>query len=104
MTAPAVAPAAAPGGDLRAPTADRGRGPSRGGGSHGHAPGKQRFGVMGVLSIVVLVVLAVLWLLPFLWSLATSFKSEADAAATPQTWLPAGGFTLQAYRAILGRR
>jgi len=101
MTAPAVAPAAAPGGDLRAPTAERGRAASRGGGSHGHAPGKQRFGAMGVVSIVVLVVLAVLWLLPFLWSLATSFKSEADAAATPQTWLPAGGFTLQAYRAIL---
>jgi multiple sugar transport system permease protein len=89
MTAPAIAPTS----DLRAPTADRGR--------KGHKPGQKPFGPMAVLSVVILVVLAVLWLLPFLWSLATSFKSETDAAATPQTWIPAGGFTLDAYRGVL---
>jgi multiple sugar transport system permease protein len=85
MTAPALA----------APTARRGRERAP------HAPGRSRLGVMSVVSIVILVAMAALWLVPFLWSLATSFKSEADAAATPQTWLPAGGFTLDAYRAVL---
>lgn len=89
MTAPAIAPTS----NLRAPTADRGR--------KGHKPGQKPFGPMAVVSVVILVVLAVLWLLPFLWSLATSFKSEADAAASPQTWIPAGGFTLDAYRGVL---
>ncbi|MBF4601140.1 carbohydrate ABC transporter permease [Frigoribacterium sp. VKM Ac-1396] len=89
MTAPAIAPTST----LRAPTADRGR--------KGHKPGQKPFGPMAVVSVVILVVLAVLWLLPFLWSLATSFKSEADAAASPQTWIPAGGFTLDAYRGVL---
>ena len=91
MTAPAVAP----GSGLRAPTAERARRP--------HKPGQRRFGPLAVVSVVVLIVLAALWLLPFLWSLSTSFKSEADAAATPQTWLPAGGFTLDAYRAVLAQ-
>jgi len=89
MTAPAIAPTST----LRAPTADRGR--------KGHKPGQKPFGPMAVVSVVILVMLAVLWLLPFLWSLATSFKSEADAAASPQTWIPAGGFTLDAYRGVL---
>ncbi|ROS51424.1 carbohydrate ABC transporter permease [Frigoribacterium sp. PhB24] len=89
MTAPAIAPTS----DLRAPTAARGR--------KGHKPGQKPFGPMAVLSVAILVVLAALWLVPFLWSLATSFKSEADAAATPQTWIPAGGFTLDAYRGVL---
>ena len=78
---------------LRPPTADRGR--------RSHKPGEQRFGVAGLASIVVLVVLAALWLVPFLWSLATSLKTEADAAATPATLLPREGWTLQAYRSVL---
>jgi len=78
---------------LRAPTAERGRRP--------HKPGERRFGLAGVASIVVLVVLAALWLVPFLWSLATSLKTEADAAATPATFLPRDGWTLQAYRSVL---
>ena len=78
---------------LRAPTAERGR--------HPHKPGERRFGLAGVASIVVLVVLAALWLVPFLWSLATSLKTEADAAATPATLLPREGWTLQAYRSVL---
>ncbi|GAB2985518.1 carbohydrate ABC transporter permease [Frigoribacterium salinisoli] len=78
---------------LRAPTAERGR--------RDHKPGEKRFGVAGLASIVVLVVLAALWLVPFLWSLATSLKTEADAAATPATFLPRDGWTLQAYRSVL---
>lgn len=89
MTATAPAPDRA----LRAPTADRTR--------RAHKPGEKRFGVAGVASIVVLLVLAALWLVPFLWSLATSFKTESDAAATPATWLPREGWTLQAYRSVL---
>lgn len=78
---------------LAAPTADRGR--------REHKPGEKTFGVAGLSSIVVLVVLAVLWLVPFAWALTTSLKTEADAAATPATWLPRDGFTLQAYQAVL---
>jgi multiple sugar transport system permease protein len=52
-------------------------------------------------AIVALVVLAIVWLVPFLWAIDTSFKSETDAAASA-SWFPAAGFTLQAYREVLG--
>ena len=46
-------------------------------------------------------VLALFWLLPFLWAVVTSFKSETAAAATPVTWLPPDGFTTDAYANVL---
>ena len=56
-------------------------------GRFSHAAGLrvgERFASPGrVLAIVALVVLAVVWLLPFLWAVVTSFKSETAAAATP---------------------
>ncbi|MBO3083253.1 carbohydrate ABC transporter permease [Cellulomonas fengjieae] len=52
-------------------------------------------------AIVALVVLAVFWLLPFLWAVVTSFKSETAAAATPVSWLPPDGFTTDAYANVL---
>ena len=54
-----------------------------------------------VLGILAIAVMAVIWLLPFLWALDTSFKSEADSSAIPLSWIPGGGFTLEAYRSIL---
>ena len=49
----------------------------------------ERFASPGRIgALVALVVLAVFWLLPFLWAVATSFKTETAAAATPVSWLP----------------
>jgi len=62
----------------------------------------ERFASPGRIgALVALVLLAVLWLLPFLWALVTSFKSETSAAATPVSWLPKDGFTTQAYTNVL---
>jgi multiple sugar transport system permease protein len=62
----------------------------------------ERFASPGRIgAIVALVVLAVFWLLPFLWAVVTSFKSETAAAATPVSWLPPDGFTTDAYAQVL---
>lgn len=62
----------------------------------------ERFASPGrVVAILALVVMAVTWLLPFLWAVITSFKSEATAAATPVTLLPEDGFTTDAYANVL---
>jgi multiple sugar transport system permease protein len=54
------------------------------------------------LIIVLLVLLAAAWLLPLAWGIATSFKSETDAASSA-TWLPPSGWTLDAYTEVLAR-
>jgi multiple sugar transport system permease protein len=62
----------------------------------------ERFASPGRIgAIVALVVLAVFWLLPFLWAVVTSFKSETAAAATPVSWFPDDGFTTNAYGTVL---
>ena len=62
----------------------------------------ERFASPGrVVAIVALVLMAVGWLLPFLWAVVTSFKSEASAAAAPVTLLPPDGFTTDAYANVL---
>jgi multiple sugar transport system permease protein len=63
--------------------------------------GTPRFAPSRIAALLILVVLAASWLLPFLWAVLTSFKSETDAAAVPVTLFPAGGFTLDAYAAVL---
>ncbi|CAM3437749.1 carbohydrate ABC transporter permease [Isoptericola cucumis] len=55
-----------------------------------------------VLALVALVVLAAAWLVPLLWGLDTSFKTETDAASSA-TWVPPSGFTLEAYATVLAR-
>ncbi|WP_445442499.1 carbohydrate ABC transporter permease [Clavibacter sp. km1a] len=62
---------------------------------------KPRFDLAKVVALIVLVVMSAVWLLPFLWAVLTSFKSETDAAASPVTIFPAGGFTLDAYASVL---
>jgi multiple sugar transport system permease protein len=47
-------------------------------------------------------VLAVVWLLPYAWAAVTAFKPETEAAATPLTWFPESGFTLDAFTKVLG--
>ncbi len=54
-----------------------------------------------IVAILALVVMAVFWLVPFLWAVVTSFKSETSAAATPVSWFPPDGFTLDAYTNVL---
>jgi multiple sugar transport system permease protein len=62
----------------------------------------ERFASPGRIgAIIALIILAVFWLLPFLWAVATSFKTETSAAATPVSWLPPDGFTTEAYANVL---
>lgn len=62
----------------------------------------ERFASPGRIgAIVALIILALFWLLPFLWAVATSFKTETSAAATPVLWLPPDGFTTEAYANVL---
>ncbi len=55
-----------------------------------------------VLAMAALILMALLWLLPFFWAIVTSFKSEVDAAS-PAEFVPAGGWTVQAYLSVLTR-
>ncbi|MEV7403172.1 carbohydrate ABC transporter permease [Streptomyces sp. NPDC091267] len=57
--------------------------------------------VAKAVAVLALVVTAVMWLLPLASAVVTSFKSEADAASAGTGWIPAHGFTLDAYRKIL---
>ncbi|ACQ78283.1 binding-protein-dependent transport systems inner membrane component [Beutenbergia cavernae DSM 12333] len=54
-----------------------------------------------VVAFAILVVLALAWLIPVLWAVLTSFKTEADAAAFPISIWPTQGFTLEAFRTTL---
>jgi multiple sugar transport system permease protein len=53
-----------------------------------------------VLTYVVLVLLALIFVSPLIFMLVTSFKTRADAASLPPSWLP-NPFTTQAYESIL---
>jgi multiple sugar transport system permease protein len=55
-----------------------------------------------ILATVIVSVLAVAWLIPFAWATLTAFKSETEAASTPISWIPASGFTLDAFTKVLG--
>lgn len=50
-----------------------------------------------VAAFVVLAVLAFVWLVPVLWAVLSSLKTEAEAAAVPVTIIPESGFSLAAY-------
>jgi multiple sugar transport system permease protein len=54
------------------------------------------------LVLAALVVFCLLWLAPIFWALLTSFKSETDAAIVPIRIWPESGWTLDAYREVLG--
>lgn len=67
----------------------------------GHKPGEKPFGVGRIIAFVILLILALSWLLPFLWAVDTAFKSETDAASPGGSWIPANGFTADAFAKIL---
>ena len=53
------------------------------------------------LATVTVSVLAVVWLVPFAWAAVTALKSETEAASTPISWIPASGFTFDAFAKVL---
>ena len=65
-------------------------------------PGRRRpkFRPSSAVAVLILIVLAAAWLVPVLWALATSLKSETDAGA-PGGWIGAGGITFDAYAKVL---
>lgn len=54
-----------------------------------------------IVSYAVIAVLAFGWLVPVLWAVMTSLKTEAEAAAAPVAIVPESGFTLDAYARVL---
>ncbi|GAB2488276.1 carbohydrate ABC transporter permease [Promicromonospora xylanilytica] len=52
-------------------------------------------------ALVALVVLAGIWVVPLVWGAVTSFKHEAEAALPASLW-PTMGWTVDAYRSVLG--
>lgn len=56
-----------------------------------------------MLAYLALITMSVLWLLPFVWALITSLKSDVAVTAIPPQWIPDDGFTLQAYREIIAQ-
>jgi multiple sugar transport system permease protein len=72
-------------------------------GSVAHIPARQkRTPLSRILATVIVSVLAVAWLIPFAWATLTALKSETEAASTPISWIPASGFTLDAFTKVLG--
>jgi multiple sugar transport system permease protein len=55
------------------------------------------------LLMIPLAILAIGWLLPFLWALATAFKTEPDAASGDATWIGQHGPTAKAFTSILSQ-
>lgn len=55
------------------------------------------------LLMIPLAILAIGWLLPFLWALATAFKTEPDAASGDATWIGQHGPTIKAFTSILSQ-
>jgi multiple sugar transport system permease protein len=68
-----------------------------------HKPGEGGFGPTRVLAFIVLALLALGWLLPFLWAVATAFKTETDAASGSPSWIGETGPTVEAFTSILSQ-
>ena len=66
-------------------------------------PGQKPFAPLRIAAFAVLLLLAISWLLPFLWAVATAFKTESDAASGDPSWIGASGPTVEAFTAILSQ-
>ena len=66
-------------------------------------PGQKPFAPLRVAAFVILALLAIGWLLPFLWAVATAFKTETDAASGDPSWIGSSGPTTEAFGAILAQ-
>lgn len=69
----------------------------------GHKPGQRRFGPLNIAAFIALALMAIGWLLPFLWALATAFKTETDAASGAGGWVGESGPTTEAFTSILSQ-
>ena len=56
--------------------------------------------IRGIVRLIVLSVLALAFVSPLIFMIVTSFKTRAEAAGIPPTWIP-NPFSLQAYETIL---
>lgn len=70
---------------------------------HPRKPGDRAFGPMRIAAFLVLLIMAIGWLLPFLWAIATAFKTESDAASGAPTWIGESGPTTEAFTSILSQ-
>lgn len=64
---------------------------------------RRKTAASSVVAFVILAVLALGWLLPFIWTVVTSLKTETDAGSTPVSWFPESGFTIAAYVKVLSQ-
>lgn len=62
---------------------------------------RKKFPLARMAATVVVSFFAIIWLIPFAWATATALKSETEAAATPISWVPASGFTFDAFAKVL---
>ncbi|GAA4913353.1 carbohydrate ABC transporter permease [Nesterenkonia rhizosphaerae] len=66
-------------------------------------PGESAFSGARVAAFIALAIMAVTWLLPFLWAVATAFKTETDAAAGGLRLIGESGVSTQAFESILSQ-
>lgn len=64
-------------------------------------PGENRYSPARVIAFLALAIMAAIWLLPFLWAVATGFKTETDAAAGGLNPIGESGISTQAFESIL---
>ncbi|WP_109211692.1 MULTISPECIES: carbohydrate ABC transporter permease [Microbacterium] len=69
----------------------------------GRLPGERRFSALNVLAFIALLLLAIGWLLPFLWAVATAFKTDTDAASGTPSWIGENGISTEAFASILSQ-
>lgn len=67
------------------------------------APRHRGTSIGRIVAFVCLLVLAIGWLLPFLWAVATAFKTETDAASGDAGWIGPSGPTIDAFVSILSQ-
>ncbi|WP_300342148.1 carbohydrate ABC transporter permease [Nesterenkonia sp.] len=66
-------------------------------------PGESPYSPARILAFAALVTMAVIWLLPFLWAVATAFKTETDAASGGLSLIGESGITTEAFSSILAQ-
>lgn len=69
----------------------------------GRRPGERPFGLARVLAFAALVIMAGAWLFPFIWAVATAFKTEVDAASGTLSLIGESGVTFQAFESVFSQ-
>ncbi|MDS2171311.1 MULTISPECIES: carbohydrate ABC transporter permease [unclassified Nesterenkonia] len=66
-----------------------------------YKPGEGPFTPARILAFIALTVMALVWLLPFVWAVATSLKTETDAASGRLTLIGSEGISFAAFDTVL---